>query len=182
MRYGREILLATILLCMSMIAAYRLLYHLPLEREILQLGLERQQTAQQIINVLNFKNEYGSLDEYMRELEERRFVVDRALPPQLEQGEFINYIQRTALANQVRLISLTPGAVENVEDDALPILRLPLRLKIECDYFKLLDFLKALEDGERFINIEQFDVSRKDDGELLDCELDVILFAIKESE
>ena len=180
MRYGREIFLATLLICIGTVAAYWFLHHQPLARERVQLELERQRATQRIIDVLNFKNEHGDLDEYMLDIEQQRLAVDTALPQQMFQGEFINYIQQTAREKQVRLISLMPGAIK--EDDSLPLERLPLRIKIECDYFKLLDFLKALEESERLINLEKFSVTSIGTGEKLTCELNVVLFAINEEE
>ena len=166
--------------CVAIAAAYWFLYHQPLERELVSLGLERQRTTQQIVDILNFKNEYGSLEDCMLELDEQFRDAERALPQQFFQGEFINYIQSTAIEKGVRLISLTPGTVESAADQSLPLVRLPLRIKIECDYFRLLDFLKALEESERFINIESFTATSRDDR--LDCELNVILFALDEEE
>ena len=177
-RYEREIFMAMVLICVLSVAAYWNLYHLPLERELLQMELHRQQAAKQIVEILNFKNEQGDLDGLMRELDEQRAELERALPPALSQGEFINYLQTKARSNQIRLISLTPGTVARDED--LPIIRLPLRVKVECTYFKLLDFLKELEAGERLINIGNFKATGKNDGEMLICELELVLFATAE--
>ncbi|MBR1579156.1 MAG: type 4a pilus biogenesis protein PilO [Selenomonadaceae bacterium] len=180
MRYERELFIATLMLCVLSAMAYWHFYHQPLEREMLQLELNRQQAARQTIDILNFKNEHGNLDDYMFELEEQRATVDRILPTQLYQGEFINYLQTTALANGIRLLSLTPGSIGR--DERLPIVRLPLRVRVECTYFKLLDLLKALEDSERLIKIENFTAKALGDGERLDCELELVLFAVAEEE
>ena len=175
MRYERQIFFATVLLCLSIAAAYYFIVHLPLERELLQLDLERRKAAQQSIDILNFKNEHGDLSALMSELGEQRTDVERALPTQLSQGEFINYLQSTAIENQIRLLSLAPGTP--TRDEQLPIIRLPIRVRLECSYFKLLDFLKAVEQSERLINIKNFAATSTGDGERLDCELEMIVFA-----
>ncbi len=175
MRYERQLFLATVLLCLSISAAYYFVVHQPLERELLQLDLERRKAAQQSVDILNFKNEHGDLSELLTDLNDQRVDVDRALPNQLSQGDFINYMQSTALANQIRLLSMTPGTP--TRDESLPIIRLPIRVKLECSYFKLLDFLKALENSERLINIKNFTATSIGDGERLSCDLEMMVFA-----
>lgn len=175
MRYERQLFVATVLLCLSITAAYYFIVHQPLERELVQLDLERRRAAQQSIDILNFKNEHGDLSELLLELDEQRVDVERALPTQLSQGEFINYMQSTALANKIQLLEITPGTP--ARDEALPIIRLPIKIRLECSYFKLLDFLKALEQSERLINIKNFTATSIGDGERLKCELEMIVFA-----
>ena len=178
MRYEREIFLATVILCALSAVLYLNLYHLPLQLDLLQSELKQQQAAKQTVDILNFKNRHGDLNEVMLELDEQRTDLERALPPQLYQGEFIGYLQSTAQANQIRLTALTPDAAEL--DEALPIIRLPLRVRLECTYFGLLDFLKALEESERLINIEKFTARSSGDGEQLMCELKIVLFSTAE--
>lgn len=178
MRYEREIFFATVLICVLSAAAYWNFYHEPLERELLQMELNRRQAAQQTVDIINFKNENGDLDDLMTELDEQYNELERALPTKLFQGEFINYLQSTAQANKIRLVSLTPGTV--ARDEILPVLKLPLRVQIECTYFKLLDFLKALEQSDRLIKTEKFKAKSKGDGELIVCELELILYSTVE--
>ncbi len=175
MRHGRKIFLSTVLLCLAAVAAYFFLYHQPLERKILQLELDRRKAAQQSVDIINFKNRHGDLSKLMLDLNEQRNDLERALPPQLSQGEFINYMQSTALAHQIRLLEITPNTP--TRDEALPITRLPIRVHIECTYFELLDFLKALEQSERFIDIKNFKATSTSEGARLNCELELMIFA-----
>ena len=178
MRYERGIFAVTIAICILSAMTYWKFYHEPLERELRQMELSRQQTSKQAVDIINFKNENGDLDDVMLELDEQYEELERALPPKLFQGEFISYLQATALANQIQLKALTPGTV--ARDENLTVMRLPLRVQVECTYFKLLDFLKALEDSERLIKIENFSAKSKGDGEILICELELILFSMAE--
>lgn len=176
MRYGRKIFFATLCLCLLLSTAVYYFYHVPLQRELVQLRLDRRRTAQLVVDILNFRNEHGDLDDYLLALDEQRAVIDRALPEQLSQGEFIDYLQRTALEHKIRLLSISPGSVEKTADAR--IVRLPIRILIECSYFTLLDFLKSLEDGERLICMENFSVASTDWGDSLRCELNLVLFAL----
>ena len=180
MRYEREIFAATLAICILSAMAYWHFYHEPLERELLQMELSRQQISKQAVDIINFKNKNGDLDDVMVALDEQYEELERALPPKLFQGEFINYLQSTALTHQIQLKALTPGTV--ARDENLSVMRLPLRAQVECTYFKLLDFLKALEASERLIQIENFTVKSKGDGEILICELELILFSMAEGD
>ena len=55
---------------------------------------------------------------------------------------------------------------------------LPIDFMFECDYMSLINFLKAIEDSERMINIKNLSITSKDDGEKLNCELNIIIFAL----
>ena len=175
MRHERKIFPATVIMCILSVTLYLNVYHMPFQLELLQIELNRQSTSRKIIDILNFENEHGDLEEYMVELDEQKQDLERALPTQLKQGEFISYLQLTALNKNVELKSLTPEM--SVLDEKFPVIRLPLKLQVECTYVSLLDFLKALEESERLIDIENFTVTSVDDGERLNCELEIILFA-----
>ena len=169
MRYDRQIFFATLLLCVSSIAGYYFFVHRPFEVEIFRLELERRKAVRQSVDIINFKNLHGDLEEVLVDLDQQRDDLERALPTQLSQGDFINYIQSTALTNQIRGVP--------TRDENLPITRLPIRVRVECTYFKLLDFLKTLEGSERLIDIENFKATSTGDGTQLICELELTIFA-----
>lgn len=55
---------------------------------------------------------------------------------------------------------------------------LPIDFVFECDYIALINFLKAIEDSERMVNIKNLSITSKDDGEKLNCALNIIIFAL----
>ena len=163
--------------------------------KILQLDLKEQELFQISNNILNYKNKYGNLDEYMQKLEERFQLSSRILPEKINQGEFVNFLQRTARENKVNIISLTPGITEPVYKDSDngsdlakseeiakqgdTLIKLPINLKIQGSYFSMIKFLKSLEKSERLMNIEEVSIISKDDGDRLNCDLQIIIFAIE---
>ena len=148
-------------------------------------------------NILNYKNKYGNLEEYMEKLEERFQLSSRILPENINQGEFINFLQRTALENNIKIISLTPSTIQPVYDDSEnkseaaksegeetakqggTLIKLPIDLKIEGTYLSMIKFLESLEKSERLMNVEEVSITSKDDGDRLNCDLKIIIFAMK---
>ena len=59
---------------------------------------------------------------------------------------------------------------------------LPIDFVFECDYMSLINFLKAIEDSERMVNIKNLSITSKDDGEKLNCKLNIIIFALEKEQ
>ena len=148
------------------------------QQKILQIDLERQKLAQISLNILNYKNKYGNLDEYMQKLEERFQQLDKTLPEKMQQGEFINFLQRAALESQIKIISLTPSDIQPIDADSNEIIKLPVNVRIECKYISLINFLNSLEASERIISVEDLSIISKGDGDWLTCDLIIIIFAM----
>ena len=137
----------------------------------------------------------------MENIEERYQSASISLPDRMEQGEFINFLQQTAEENQVKILSMIPSAIKPFDDKAnanfededeavenedkikinsdSELITLPISVKIECGYIPLINFLKAIEDSERMTQIKNLSVISKDDGEKLNCELNMIIFALE---
>ena len=195
MRFKRESAIIAFIISVLIIAGVWNFFHVPFKNEILQVDLEKQLTVKKAINIINFKNKHGNLENYMAEIEERQLAAHKSLPENLEQGEFINFIQQKALENQAQIISITPGTVKSFSDDSTRenseiqlnlknetlqgLVMLPIRVKIECGYFKLLDFLKAIETSERTMQIKNVSIVSSKGGSRLTCELNILIFAYK---
>ena len=172
-------------------------FHIPKQQEILKLELERKKLIQISDNILKYKNKYGNLDEYMQKIEERYQLASISLPERMQQGEFINFLHQTALENQVKILAMIPSSVqpvfdnpnENLESESEidenksnsnPALKmLPINVKIECSYISLINFLKAIEDSERMTQIKNLSIVSRENGEKLNCELNIIIFAFE---
>ena len=56
---------------------------------------------------------------------------------------------------------------------------LPIDFVFECDHMSLINFLKAVENSERMVNMKNLSITSKDDGEKLNCKLNIIIFALE---
>ena len=180
-KFNRCTLVISLFFCFVFVIAFWQFAHKYAQQRILQSDLERQKLAQISLNILNYKNKYGDLDEYMKRLEERFQRLDKILPERMQQGEVVSFLQRTALENQIKIISLTPSSIQPVDADSTEVSKLPISIKIECKYISLIHFLKSLEASERLINVEDISIISKGDGDWLTCDLIIIIFAMSKN-
>ena len=191
---SKKSFIITIIFCTGVLIAFWNLSHTLTQQEILRLDLERQKLTQINANILNYKSKYGNLDEYLAKLEERYQLATISLPEQMQQGEFIDFLQQTASENQIKIISLNPGSIQpveranknnvDIEDDSIqnkePMLtKLSISVKIECNYVSMIKFLKTIEESERLMKIDNLTIVGKDDGDNVSCNLDIIIFALE---
>ena len=196
MRFNSITLAVSLFFCVLLGFLFWQFAHKYAQQKIIQLDLERQKTSQISTNILNYKSKYGDLDEYMRKLEERFQLSNKTLPEKINQGEFVDFLQKMALEHQVKIISLTPSSIQPVYEDSkndseskneeeftknlkANLIKLPINLKIECGYISLIKFLESMESSERLMNIEEVSITSKSDGDWLTCNLNIIIFAIE---
>ena len=194
MQFTKKTVIVSLFFCIIFGFLFWIFTHEYTQQKILQLNLEEQKLSQISTNILNYKNKYGNLEEYMEKLEERFQLSSRILPENISQGEFINFLQRTALENNIKIISLTPSTIQPVYDDSEnkseaaksegdkqggTLIKLPIDLKIEGTYLSMIKFLESLEKSERLMNVEEVSITSKDDGDRLNCDLKIIIFAMK---
>ena len=191
MKFNKTTLVVSLFFCVLFGFLFWQFVHKYAQQKILQLDLERKRLSQISTNILNYKSKYGNLDEYLQQLEKRFQLSDKTLPERIDQGEFINFLQKTALENQVKIVSLTPNIVqsvydldnENAERTAKNLdknlIKLPISVKIESSYISLIKFLESIEAKERLMNIEEVSIISKNDGDCISCNLNVIIFALE---
>ena len=196
LRFNKITLAVSLFFCVLFGFLFWQFAHKYAQQKIMQFDLERQKISQISTNILNYKNKYGDLDEYMQRIEERFRLSNKTLPEKINQGEFVDFLQRKALENQIKIISLTPNSIQPVYDNSKNdsesenteeitknlksnLIKLPINLKIEGNYFALIKFLESLESSERLMNIEEVSITSKGDGDWLTCNLNIIIFALE---
>ena len=158
--------------CVWLSAAFFYFVHIPLQEETRQLEQEAQDLSRQIIDIENFANKHQNLKEYAGDISKRQEKADRALPNTLEQSAIISLLQQHALNRGIRLVSITPGQTKTEHE----LIMLPIRLSLNCNYFQLLDFLKSLQEDERFLQISRLDAHSADDK--LTFEIEAVAYAM----
>ena len=194
MRFTGRTLAISLFFCVICVMLFWQFAHNYTQQKILLLNLERQKLSQIQLNIMTYKNKYGNLDEYMQRLEERFQLSNKTLPEKIDQGEFINFLQRAALDNQIKITSLSPSTIQPIYDSSKSdsknetseesgqnqnLIKLPINVKFEGNYISLINFLESIESSERLINIEEVAITSKDDGERLNCDLNIIIFALE---
>ena len=205
-RYGKITVVGAIFFCFILVAASWHFIHSFFQQRILYSELERQKLLQTNDKILNYKNKYGNLDEYMQTIEKRYQLANISLPEQMNQGEFVNFLQKVAQENQVKLISIVPSSIQTIEDNGEIISKietedeinniqdskeksakgknnilkkLSIDIKIESGYIQLINFLKAIELSERLVSIDNLYIISKDDGNNLNCNINMSIFSLE---
>ena len=115
------------------------------------------------------------LKEYAEDVGKRHERAERALPGELKQSDVIGMLQRNALRYQIQLVSVSPGQIK--KESSLMVL--PIQIKLNCDYFQLLDFLQSLQEEERFIKLDKLCARTVDNR--LSFEIEAAVYAMEDS-
>lgn len=158
----------------SLTIAFAFLVHLPLMEEVEEIRRETGLVSQEVISIENFTNKHVNLKEYAEDIGKQHERAEKALPSELEQSAVIGMLQRNALRHQIRLVSVSPGQIK--KESRLMVL--PIQIKLNCDYFQLLDFLQSLQEEERFMKLDQLCVRTIDDR--LSFEIEAAVYAMEE--
>lgn len=149
--------------------------HVPLLESSAQLEDETKKLSEEIIAIENFSNGHPNLREYAADIARQREMADRALPDRMEESAVISLLQQHALQQQTRLVSIIPGQLQREQD----LLMLPIQLRLDCNYFQLLDFLNAIQSDDRFLRINRLAAHSKD-GKIA-FEVEAIIYAVADS-
>ncbi len=104
----------SISICCIITVFFYFTLHVTLQRYKDQLNLETQHSIKTIEIIRNFENKYGDLDDYLKKLDERFLLTQNSLPSSMKQGEFINFLQQTAIEQNIKIISMVPGIIQPV--------------------------------------------------------------------
>ena len=159
-------------LCVFLFVAFFYFVHIPLQEETQQLEREAKDLSAQIIAVENFANKHQDIKEYSAAISKRQEKADRALPDSLEQSTVISLLQHHALNQQIQLVSITPGQTKTEHE----LIMLPIQIKLNCNYFQFLDFLKAIQEDGRFLQISRLGAHSTDDK--LSFEIEATVYAM----
>ena len=127
-----------------------------------------------LLSVQNFMNAHLDMNAYKQDLVMQQKIVNDLLPEHMEQGTWLEILQAKAFAHKVQINGILPG--QAMKNDALYVQ--PVKMKISCTYFQLVDFLKALEETERFLGAKKLHIRGNDEGKL-SCEVDMQIYSME---
>ena len=181
MRHKNILTIVAVFFCVFIIIFAIHFVHDILQQKISNFELEKQKVIKTGIQIIDLRNKYGDLDEYMNKIENNYQLASKSLPERMEQGDFINFLQSTAVDEGIKMIMMMPDDVELIEKGNLKgVNRLKITIKIECSYMQLIKFLKLIESSERMINFSDVSIVSKDNGNLLICEISMFIFSFEQ--
>ena len=150
-----KMLLSVVFIAVLLGAAFFELCYVPQRAEIARLEDEVAKEREALVAVQNFMNAQGDGAAQGEALAARSAALAKRLPKTL------SLLEREAQHQQLTLAAVVPGQAEQ----AGGIVRLPLDVELDGDYFHFLAFLKELERSERFVRVESAEI-QSDDGRL----------------
>ena len=176
MPLNKKFLPLLIFFCILILIGFHYLLNKFTQQKISNLNVERDDLIQNGKNIFDYKMKYGEIDNLIEVLEENYQLACISLPDKMNQGEFINFLQTTALENQIKIVSMIPNSIESIDESELN--KLPIEIKIECTYIQLINFLKTIEYSERLIQIENLSIIGNDkDDEKIFCNMNLNIFS-----
>lgn len=122
--------------------------------------------------VLQLQAEHPDLALYRLETATEKKRMEAMLPDTMALEPFISELQKIATLSSMQLLEISPGEPEEGEG----AVRLPVSLKLSGDYFSLLDLLDRLQRGGRLVQVDAMELEQ---GERLECRLELGVFAEK---
>ena len=119
------------------------------------------------------QEEHPDVEKYQLEVEMEKKRVAALLPDEMQTGGFLQELKAASDRTGMVLCELVPEEAQ--EENGL--LAMPMRVNLQGDYFSLVRFLRALQNGSRFMQVVAMDVASK--GDFLDCRLQFKIFSEK---
>lgn len=105
--------------------------------------------------------------------EENLISARKFLPSDLEQEIFTEELYRAAEKNNIAITSMQAGEVSQVEEKNF--YRQSIKIQFESDYISMLNFLREISDGKRFVTQENISIDGAE--EKLSCTAEFFIYA-----
>ena len=135
-----------------------------------QLNTDLQMTKQKVQVLEGFLAQHPDLKQYEKELQDKTDLVNSKLPADKDISSFIMQVEDSAKKTNVKLNRVKPIGEENKENYR----GIKVELDITGDYFQTLEFLKKLEQLQRFNTVTDMSVQAKD--EILNSKLSLLVY------
>ena len=145
---------------------------LPMRAEARREQLQAAEIRQEVQEIDTFTAAYGDKKALRKEMEMRERAAKAHLPDHLEQSAMIASLEDMAASSKVTLLEIQPEDVRQMDG----FMELPVRVELQADYFCLLDFLEQAEHGERFWQVKEMEVKRKNG--ILHCRMCMGAYAL----
>ena len=136
-----------------------------------QLNTDLQMTKQKVQVLEGFLAQHPDLKQYEKELQDKIDLVNSKLPADKDISSFIMQVEDSAKKTNVKLNRVKPIGEENKENYR----GIKVELDITGDYFQTLEFLKKLEQLQRFNTVTDMSVQAKD--EILNSKLSLLVYS-----
>lgn len=163
-------LLMTLTICAIIFFGWQQFFYEPMQREILTTELETRRLRELERSIVELKARHGNLESLIAETERQLDAARTFLPTTLMPDKFIDELYQAADFSQARLISVQAGDIHAADEIQSQV----VTVKLQTNYISLLNFIREVLDGGRFVSLEKFSV---EGGDILTCTLDFKIFS-----
>ena len=167
--------LPTIIFCggIAVICILWNFFCVPIQSEILQMKIETKKLLAVGREIKTLQRRHEDFSEFVELNAERLNEMEKYLPSTPSQEKFSAEIYKIAEKNKIAVISLQVGESTSIEEKKLS--RQSVKIKIQGKYISILNFLREIEDGERFAKLENISLELAE-GSLISGEMEFFIF------
>ena len=118
----------------------------------------------------------SKLKKELSELERQATVYNQRLPPAVETNMLIDSFKDITRESKLKFISIEPLASVKFElpDTGDFYYELPIRIKLKCGFFELVDFINRIEKSKRLMKVSSLAI-RSSPGSPWDHEVEIVI-------
>ena len=155
----------------AVIWVFGLLVYLPQAARNNELRAQLEERRQQVSLVEKFALAHPEADKYLAELDQRQIMLDKMLPNNPNLSDFILQVERGARESGVQVSQLKPAVSVNKEGYR----EIPVEILIKGNFFQTAAFIKKLEDGQRFMLVQNLSMLSKQG--IIDSKLNISIYS-----
>lgn len=164
---------AILITCATVAILYWQLIYLPVQAEISRLNAETKQIELAELELKNLQERYGDLEKFVELTEDRLAQMQEYFPAEMQAEKFVAQLYSVAEDKKILINSVQLGEVSEKNS----VQTQTVKIRLSSDYISLLNFIREILDGERLASFENFSIAREDDGNILNCELEFVIFS-----
>lgn len=162
--------------CATVSFLYWQLIYIPIQAEISKFNSETKKIETAEKEIARLQTRYKNLEEIADSTAEKLVLAQELLPAELNSEKFINALYNFAEDKKILINSVQVGEISEVDT----VQRQAVKIRFDADYISLLNFIREILDGERLASLENFSLTAEDASNILNCELEITIFALSQ--
>ena len=137
------------------------------------MNAETKQIEATELELKNLQERYGDLKKFFQLTQERLAQMQEYLPAEMQAEKFVAQLYNAAEDKKILINSVQLGEVSEKNS----VQTQTVKIQLSSDYISLLNFIREILDGERLTSFESFSIAREGESNILNCELEFLIFS-----
>ncbi|MCP4650032.1 MAG: type 4a pilus biogenesis protein PilO [PVC group bacterium] len=181
-----QYLIAGIILLFIILILYFVFVFLPLFTKVLYLSKEESNILSQLDNAAEIVSNKDELFEEVNNIKKSITYHEERLPAEANVAQLLEELIKMGKASKITFVSIEPKTIEEIhigeDGEGSDYLQIPIALELKAGYHSLGKFINLVEQADRFMEVDTFDI-RPDhsDVELHNINLMIRSYALKKN-